>query len=222
MSWKRLKKGQNRRLKVFSCELKSLISKPLRRGSYIAGSDGGRPWVTSKYERLPMFCHYYGLLGHNIRHYAGHYAALKNEKEVLCQYRDWLKAVGVCYVLPSKKKPNQSTATDEGVGEKKKDNDSPNPPYCTVAAVIAHTTNPTEGGSYEKGKSNNQGTITDLQAVTNLSNEERGQLRITYLLLIQSLFWKCQLHIRSCPLEVKLIKMGLLRDLTHPGPSGRN
>lgn len=79
------------------------ISKPLRRGSYIAGSDEGRSWVTFKYERLPMFCHCCGLLRHDIRHCAGHYAALKNGKEVVCQYGDWLKAVGVRYVSPSKK-----------------------------------------------------------------------------------------------------------------------
>lgn len=39
--------------------------------------------------------------------------------------------------------------------------------------MIAHTTNPTKGGSYEKGKSNNQGTVIDLQTVTNPSNGEK-------------------------------------------------
>lgn len=43
---------------------------------------GGRTWVSFKYERLPMLCHYYGLLGHDTRHCAGHYAASKNGKEV--------------------------------------------------------------------------------------------------------------------------------------------
>ena len=33
------------------------ISKPLRRGGYLAGSDGERVWVTFKYDKLPMFCH---------------------------------------------------------------------------------------------------------------------------------------------------------------------
>ena len=42
------------------------ISKPLRRGAYLAGSEGERIWVNFKYERLPLFCHYCGFLGHDI------------------------------------------------------------------------------------------------------------------------------------------------------------
>ena len=42
------------------------ISKPLRRGAYLAGSEGERIWVTFKYERLPLFWHYCGFLGHDI------------------------------------------------------------------------------------------------------------------------------------------------------------
>ena len=34
------------------------ISKPLRRGGFLAGFDGEHSWVTFKYERLSMFCHY--------------------------------------------------------------------------------------------------------------------------------------------------------------------
>lgn len=30
------------------------ITKPLRRGGFIAGSDGERTWVSFKHERLPM------------------------------------------------------------------------------------------------------------------------------------------------------------------------
>ncbi|KAK9993984.1 hypothetical protein SO802_023687 [Lithocarpus litseifolius] len=37
------------------------ISKPLRRGGFIAGTDGERYWVDYKYERLPFFCHYYAV-----------------------------------------------------------------------------------------------------------------------------------------------------------------
>lgn len=47
------------------------ISKPLRRGAYLTDFEGGCTWVTFKYERLPMFCHYCGFLGHDLHHYAG-------------------------------------------------------------------------------------------------------------------------------------------------------
>lgn len=49
-------------------------SKPLRRGGFISGSDGKRSWVTFKYERLPLFCHFCGLLGHDLKHCAEYFA----------------------------------------------------------------------------------------------------------------------------------------------------
>ena len=42
------------------------FEKPLRRGSFIVGSDGIWSWVKFKYERLPIFHHYCGLLGHDL------------------------------------------------------------------------------------------------------------------------------------------------------------
>ena len=65
------------------------ISKPLRRGGFLMGSDGKRHWV----ERLPTFCHYCGILGHDIRHYPSHFEALKKTTSVAYQYGDWLRAV---------------------------------------------------------------------------------------------------------------------------------
>ena len=41
------------------------IDKPLRRGAYIASSDGERLWLTFKYERLPIVCFICGKLGHD-------------------------------------------------------------------------------------------------------------------------------------------------------------
>ena len=60
----------------------SPISKPLRRGGFIADSDGGRTWVHFKYERLPMFCHFCGILGHDLNHCVRHFAAGKSDGEV--------------------------------------------------------------------------------------------------------------------------------------------
>lgn len=70
------------------------ISKPLRRGGFLAGMDGTRHGVTFKYERLPMLCHYCGVLGNDLRHCASYFAALKQGVEVELQYGDWLKATG--------------------------------------------------------------------------------------------------------------------------------
>ena len=44
------------------------IDKPLRRGAYIASSDGEHPWLTFKFERLPTVCFIYGKLGHDNKH----------------------------------------------------------------------------------------------------------------------------------------------------------
>ncbi|KAK7826934.1 hypothetical protein CFP56_031615 [Quercus suber] len=46
------------------------LSKPLRRGAFLVGLNGQKSWVTFKYERLALFCHYCGLLGHDLRHCA--------------------------------------------------------------------------------------------------------------------------------------------------------
>ena len=69
------------------------ISKPIRRGGFIAGSDGVKSWVTFKYERLPMFCHYCGTLGHDLKHCAVHYAMEKKGGHIEYQYRDFLRAM---------------------------------------------------------------------------------------------------------------------------------
>ena len=62
------------------------ISKPLRQGGFLAGSDGERAWATFKYERLPIFCHHCGLLGHDLKHYASYFALTKNGKDAPLQY----------------------------------------------------------------------------------------------------------------------------------------
>lgn len=67
------------------------ISKLVRRGGFLVGSDGTNIWVSFKYERLPMFCHHCGLLGHDLKHCASYFAATKNNKEAPCQYGEWLK-----------------------------------------------------------------------------------------------------------------------------------
>lgn len=58
----------------------------------MTGSDSNRFWVSFKYERLPIFCYHYGLLGHDLNHCVSHHAISKNGGEVLYQYGDWLRA----------------------------------------------------------------------------------------------------------------------------------
>ena len=68
------------------------ISKPIRRGGFLMGLDGNRHWVDYKYERLPVFCHFCGILGHDIRHCPAHYEESKKSNAVAYQYGDWLRA----------------------------------------------------------------------------------------------------------------------------------
>ena len=42
------------------------ISKPIRRGGFLMSLDGNRHWVDYKYERLPVFYHFCGILGHDL------------------------------------------------------------------------------------------------------------------------------------------------------------
>ena len=62
------------------------ISKPIRRGGFVAGSDNIHHWVNFKYKRLAMFCRFCRMMGHDLRHCAGYYAASKNSGGVVCQY----------------------------------------------------------------------------------------------------------------------------------------
>ena len=64
------------------------IDKPLRRGAYIASSDGERLWLTFKFERLPTVCFIYGKLGHDNKH-----CPMSNVWQSAChQYGDQLRA----------------------------------------------------------------------------------------------------------------------------------
>ena len=83
------------------------ISKPVRKGGFLLGSNGKRHWVTYKYERLPMFCHYCGILGHDLHHYLVHFAASKENDNVEYQFGEWLKVdSGRSKSLPRRSKEN--------------------------------------------------------------------------------------------------------------------
>lgn len=55
------------------------IAKPLRRGAFVADTDGVHKWVKFKCERLLLFCYYCGgLLGHDLKICVHHFEAQKN------------------------------------------------------------------------------------------------------------------------------------------------
>ena len=81
----------------------------------MAGSDSNRFWVSFKYERLPIFCYHYGLLGHDLNHCVSYHAISKNGGEVLYQYGDWLRATEPrSWSLPKRNSVRFSSSSTEG------------------------------------------------------------------------------------------------------------
>ena len=64
------------------------FDKPLRRGGNIVNMEGDKHWVTFKYERLPNFCFFCGILGHDEKHCT----SSQGKSECHRQYKDWLRA----------------------------------------------------------------------------------------------------------------------------------
>ncbi|KAK7820387.1 hypothetical protein CFP56_038961 [Quercus suber] len=139
------------------------IAKPLRCGGFIGGSDGQRSWVSYKYERLPLFCHFCGLLGHDTKHCAKYYARSKNGSEVICQYGEWLKSAGGQTRSPVRRgvNMNNSNRDDNQVGEGNLES--------TAAEEANVQGNPSAPNSYVNGKGGDSGNFpafTDNAAVT--------------------------------------------------------
>ena len=61
-----------------------------------------------------MFCHHCGLLGHDLRHCASHFAATKSGLEMSYQYGDWLKAIGGWTISPTKRYEEKKSENGEG------------------------------------------------------------------------------------------------------------
>ena len=149
-------------------------SKPLRRGGFIGGSDGTSSWVTFKYERLPLFCHFCGLMGHDLKHCADHFARGKNGGEVVYQYGEWLKAAGGRARSPQRTgsvknhQPNHDSSTEpltENRGS----------PVRRVAAEEAAVSSDTAGTLNVNGKDENSEIfpdITDVAHVTDGTSKE--------------------------------------------------
>ena len=141
------------------------ITKPLRRGGYLAGTDGARHWVTFKYERLPLLCHYCGVLGHDMRHCASYFAASKQGEVVELQYGDWLKATGGRSRSPVKRRTEQdhSPSPEEGKDREEVSGGRSAGKSKVTAAEIITTECPRETERHNKGDGVKSGEVTDVQ-----------------------------------------------------------
>ena len=149
---RKAKEGQNLFMQV---KVVVPISKPLRCGGFIGGSDGQRSWVSYKYECLPLFCHYCGLLGHDIKHCAEYYARSKNGSEVLCQYGEWLKSTGGRPRSPVRTGVKMSN--DNRVDGQVRDGNLKR----TAAEGVNEQENPNEPNGYVNGKGGDSGNSPD-------------------------------------------------------------
>ena len=114
------KKNQDDQNMFMRVRMELPISKPIRRGCFLASSEGHCTCCNFKYKRLPLYCHHCGLLGHDLGHCAIHFAVIRNEGEVKCQYGDWLRALGGRPRSPPKwttASPPRSTNRGDGAEE---------------------------------------------------------------------------------------------------------
>uniref|UniRef100_A0A7N2LZ86 Zinc knuckle CX2CX4HX4C domain-containing protein n=1 Tax=Quercus lobata TaxID=97700 RepID=A0A7N2LZ86_QUELO len=160
------------------------ITKPLCRGGYIVGTDGERTWVKFKYERLPMFCHCCGLLGHDLRHCASHFAEEKKGGDVEYQYEDWLKALG------SHPRALQKHDKDRTYGSHGDTVDEQQPEMVDSAAIIVLTAeNQRESITDEIGNDEIHGSILMVQEIAfeNLK-KKMAQSREVLLLFLRTMW----------------------------------
>ena len=142
------------------------IGKPLRRGSFIAGSDGIRTWVSFKYERLPLFCHFCGMLGHDVKHCASHFALTQNGGEVEFQYGESLHAMGG---RPRSFSPRKPSASADAAREQQFGESSCNSPEEKISlAAGLGTSNPSRPVEIDSVK---LGAAPNFQGADNVERE---------------------------------------------------
>ena len=170
VEWKKKKDAIN----FFMCVRVSLpISKPLRRGGFIAGTNGERYWVDYKYERLPIFYHYCGILGHDFKNCAAHYAAEKNGGVGEYQYREFLRAIEGRSRGSASQSTGAKSSSAEGAGHDymKSANMRGQGMRETTAAEVAGSENP---NGIDKETSEILGNMAKIS-----DNEEVGHANIT-------------------------------------------
>ena len=78
---------QSDQAKFMCIRVEVQLNKPLRWGGYVSDIEGGKHWVTYKYERLPTICFIYGKLGHNLKLCE----EIIDWQEAEKQYGDWMR-----------------------------------------------------------------------------------------------------------------------------------
>lgn len=71
-----------------------------------------------------MFCHYCGLLDHEVKHCASHFAVVKNGGEVYYQYGEFLRAMGGWPRFSPNKSTGPSAKWDPTLGDFQNDGSS--------------------------------------------------------------------------------------------------
>jgi len=104
--------GQDTQHRFMRVKVALATSKPLRRRAFLGSTDGQNTLVHFKYERLPTFCHFFRIMGHDLKNCAQHYASRKNGVEEACQYGEWLKATGGKFRTLPKETPTNSKQTN--------------------------------------------------------------------------------------------------------------
>ena len=107
-----------------------------------------------------MFCHYYGILGHDLRHCPTHFAASKETDNVEYQYGEWLKAdSGRSKSLPRRSKENPMRS--EPVGSTNTPT-TKNDKEIEVMTAVARVLEFRAGQESQNGNSMVEGSVTEI------------------------------------------------------------
>lgn len=79
------------------------VTLPLKRGSMVKLSKSPPFWVEFRYERLPTFCHYCGLLGHDLLNCETRFFDIEEDTLRDAQYGPWIRASPV--TQPGRRRP---------------------------------------------------------------------------------------------------------------------
>lgn len=144
------------------------ISKPLRRGGFLVGLEEDFHWVTYNYERLPICCHYCGLLRHDLWHCPKYFVALKNVQPIDYQYGDWLKAMSGWARLPPRHSDRSPLRSTTKVSDKNQANERHE--GNVLEMVAAGATSPSNSQLHQVGSYGFGGTVPNFQASNSMDN----------------------------------------------------